>query len=76
MRCGLGYANCPAHFSRLTGLLLIWDLEHPARFYMIFTRPQWRSWLVKGAFVIAGYSAVLAVHFLSSLPVQLQFSTN
>jgi Fe-S-cluster-containing dehydrogenase component/formate-dependent nitrite reductase membrane component NrfD len=54
-------------FLGLTGLLLIWDLEHPARFYMIFTRPQWRSWLVKGAFVIAGYSAVLAVHFLSSL---------
>ena len=33
---------------------------------MIFTRPQWRSWLVKGAFIIAGYSAVLALHFLSS----------
>ncbi|HEX8351310.1 MAG TPA: NrfD/PsrC family molybdoenzyme membrane anchor subunit, partial [Pyrinomonadaceae bacterium] len=25
--------------------------------------PQWRSWLVKGAFVIAGYSLVLALHF-------------
>lgn len=54
-------------FLSLTGLLLIWDLEHPARFYMIFTRPQWKSWLVKGAFVIAGYSAVLGVHFVSSL---------
>jgi Fe-S-cluster-containing dehydrogenase component/formate-dependent nitrite reductase membrane component NrfD len=50
-------------FLGLTGLLLIWDLEHPGRFYMIFTRPQWRSWLVKGAFIIAGYSLVLAVHF-------------
>jgi len=54
-------------FLSLTGLLLIWDLEHPARFYMIFTRPQWKSWLVKGAFVIAGYSAVLGAHFVSSL---------
>jgi formate-dependent nitrite reductase membrane component NrfD len=54
-------------FLAITGALLIWDLEHPARFYMIFTRPQWRSWLVKGAFVIAGYSLVLALHFLSSL---------
>ncbi|HEY3104280.1 MAG TPA: 4Fe-4S dicluster domain-containing protein [Pyrinomonadaceae bacterium] len=54
-------------FLGLTGLLLIWDLEHPARFYMIFTRPQWRSWLVKGAFIIAGYSAVLALHFVGSL---------
>jgi Fe-S-cluster-containing dehydrogenase component len=54
-------------FLAVTGALLIWDLEHPERFLLIFTRPQWRSWLVKGAFVIAGYSIVLALHFLSSL---------
>jgi Fe-S-cluster-containing dehydrogenase component/formate-dependent nitrite reductase membrane component NrfD len=53
-------------FLALTGVLLIWDLEHPERFYMIFTRPQWRSWLVKGAFIIAGYTLVLAVHFVAS----------
>ena len=33
------------------------------RFYLIFTRPQWRSWLVKGAFIIAGYTLVLAASF-------------
>src|SRR5687767_3872654 len=38
-------------FLALTGGLLLWDLEHPKRFYLIFTRPQWRSWLVKGAFL-------------------------
>src|SRR5438105_14418974 len=27
-------------FLAITGGLLIWDLEHSARFYMIFTRPQ------------------------------------
>jgi formate-dependent nitrite reductase membrane component NrfD len=54
-------------FLGITGLLLIWDLEHPSRFYMIFTRPQWKSWLVKGAFIIAGYSLVLACHFIASL---------
>ncbi|HVS82662.1 MAG TPA: 4Fe-4S dicluster domain-containing protein [Pyrinomonadaceae bacterium] len=54
-------------FLGITGGLLLWDLEHPARFYMIFTRPQWKSWLVKGAFIIAGYSLVLAVHFIASL---------
>jgi ferredoxin/formate-dependent nitrite reductase membrane component NrfD len=54
-------------FLAVTGGLLIWDLEHPARFYMIFTRPQWRSWLVKGAFIIAGYSLILALHFVASL---------
>jgi formate-dependent nitrite reductase membrane component NrfD/ferredoxin len=53
-------------FLVLTGVLLIWDLEHPERFYLIFTRPQWRSWLVKGAFIIAAYSLVLLLHFLGS----------
>jgi len=54
-------------FLAITGGLLIWDLEHPARFLLIFTRPQWRSWLVKGAFIITGYSIILALHFLSSI---------
>jgi formate-dependent nitrite reductase membrane component NrfD/ferredoxin len=62
-------------FLAITGGLLIWDLEHPERFYLIFTRPQWRSWLVKGAFVIAGYTLVLALHFLASwlMSDKLQF---
>jgi formate-dependent nitrite reductase membrane component NrfD len=54
-------------FLAITGALLLWDLEHPERFYLIFTRPQWRSWLVKGAFIIAGYTLVLALHFVASL---------
>jgi formate-dependent nitrite reductase membrane component NrfD len=54
-------------FLAITGALLLWDLEHPERFYLIFTRPQWRSWLVKGAFIIAGYTLVLALHFIASL---------
>jgi len=54
-------------FLGITGGLLIWDLEHPERFYLIFTRAQWRSWLVKGAFIIAGYTLVLALHFVGSL---------
>ena len=54
-------------FLAITGGLLLWDLEHPERFYLIFTKPQWRSWLVKGAFVIAGYSLVLLLHFIASL---------
>jgi ferredoxin len=53
-------------FLALTGILLLADLEHPTRFYLIFTRPQWRSWLVRGAFIIAGYSAFLALHLLAS----------
>jgi formate-dependent nitrite reductase membrane component NrfD len=49
-------------FLAITGGLLIWDLEHPRRFYYIFTRPQWKSWLVRGAFIIAAYGLVLALH--------------
>jgi Fe-S-cluster-containing dehydrogenase component/formate-dependent nitrite reductase membrane component NrfD len=50
-----------------TGVVLILDLEHPERFWFIFARPQWRSWLARGAFVIGAYSAVLGVHVLASL---------
>ena len=50
-----------------TGALLIADLKHPERFYMIFTRPQWGSWLVRGAFIIGAYALVLAAHFVASL---------
>ena len=51
----------------VTGALLISDLKHPRRFYMIFTHPQWRSWLVRGSIIIGAYSVVLAIHFLAGL---------
>jgi len=50
-----------------TGGLLVADLKHPERFYLIFTRPQWGSWLVRGAFIIAAYSLVLGLHFVGSV---------
>ncbi|HWP36691.1 MAG TPA: 4Fe-4S dicluster domain-containing protein [Gemmatimonadales bacterium] len=49
-------------FLAVTGGLLISDLEHPQRFILIFTRPQWRSWLVRGAVIITAYGALLAAH--------------
>jgi formate-dependent nitrite reductase membrane component NrfD len=55
-----------AAFLAATGALLLADLEHPLRFYLIFTRPQWRSWLVRGAVFISAYGAVLAAHLLAS----------
>jgi formate-dependent nitrite reductase membrane component NrfD len=54
-------------FLALTGLILIWDLEHPERFHYIFLKAQWKSWLVRGGFIIAAYSVVLLAHFLASL---------
>jgi Fe-S-cluster-containing dehydrogenase component len=53
-------------FLGITGALLLWDLEHPERFYLIFTRPQWKSWLVRGSFLIVGYSAVLLAHLAAA----------
>jgi formate-dependent nitrite reductase membrane component NrfD len=49
---------------------LISDLEHPWRFYMIFTRPQWRSWLTRGAFVIAAYALLLIAHLAMTVSGQ------
>ncbi len=54
-------------FLALTGAVLIWDLEHPTRFFYILTRPQWRSWLAKGAVILSLYAAVLAAHFLAGV---------
>ena len=54
-------------FLAITGALLIWDLKHPMRFYLIFTRPQWTSWLTRGAFIIAAYGALILAWLLCSL---------
>src|SRR5262245_20897375 len=57
-----GAALLASIFLALTGALLVWDLRQPARFYWTLTRPQWRSWLVRGAYVITAYGLCLAAH--------------
>ena len=54
-------------FLALTGALLVWDLKQPARFYYMFLRPQWKSWLVRGAVIISAYGAVLVAQFVAGL---------
>jgi Fe-S-cluster-containing dehydrogenase component/formate-dependent nitrite reductase membrane component NrfD len=56
-----------AVFLAATAGLLIWDLEHPRRFFYILTRPQWRSWLVRGGLILSAYAAVLGVHLLAGV---------
>jgi Fe-S-cluster-containing dehydrogenase component/formate-dependent nitrite reductase membrane component NrfD len=56
-----------AFFIAVTFALLIGDLEHPSRFYLILTRPQWRSWLVRGGVILGAFSAVIGLHLLWSL---------
>jgi Fe-S-cluster-containing dehydrogenase component/formate-dependent nitrite reductase membrane component NrfD len=53
-------------FLAVTGALLIADLKHPLRFYLIFTRHQWRSWLVRGSVIIGGYGGVVALYLLAA----------
>jgi len=38
--------------------LLVVDLERPTRFLRILTMPQWRSWLVRGAFLLIAFATV------------------
>jgi len=40
-----------------TGLLVA-DLERPERFLSILYRPQWKSWLTRGAFLLIGFATV------------------
>jgi formate-dependent nitrite reductase membrane component NrfD len=51
-------------FIVITTGLLVWDLEKPEMFLTILTRPQWRSWLTRGAFILIGFSAVAGVWWL------------
>lgn len=52
-------------FLTLTTILLITDLKQPARFHWILFRPQWRSWLTRGAFILVAFGAFLALDLFS-----------
>jgi hypothetical protein len=54
-------------FLALTGLLLVWDLRQPRRFLWTLTKPQWRSWLVRGSYVITAYGLLLGIQLLAAL---------
>lgn len=45
-------------FMAVTTGLLVWDLDRPERFWTILTRPQWRSWLALGAFILLAFAIV------------------
>ncbi len=51
----------------LTALLLVADLKRPERFLSILYRPQRRSWLAIGAFILIGYSGFLGLWWLGTL---------
>jgi Fe-S-cluster-containing dehydrogenase component/formate-dependent nitrite reductase membrane component NrfD len=49
----------------LTTALLVYDLERPERFLRVLLRPQWQSWLARGAFLLVGFSVLLGVWILA-----------
>jgi len=54
-------------FLVLTGALLVGDLKQPRRFHYLLTRGNRTSWLVKGAYVLAGFAACLAAWWIAGL---------
>jgi len=51
-------------FMLLTVILLIKDLSQPKRFLNILFRPQWKSWVARGAFIMVTFTAVAGLWWL------------
>ena len=56
-----------AFFSALTAAVLVMDLERPERFYYILTRPNWSSWMARGAFILAAHGILAGLWLLAGL---------
>jgi formate-dependent nitrite reductase membrane component NrfD len=54
-------------FTAITTVLLVWDLDHPERFLRVVFRPQSKSWLARGAFILIAYSALCGVFWLAAV---------
>lgn len=50
----------------LTTALLVGDLDRPERFWKILARPQWRSWLTRGAVVLMAFVAFTALWWIAN----------
>jgi Fe-S-cluster-containing dehydrogenase component/formate-dependent nitrite reductase membrane component NrfD len=48
-------------FLGLTGLFLVMDLDRPDRFLNVLLRPQWKSWLVKGGYIITIFGGLVSL---------------
>ncbi|MEW6129182.1 MAG: 4Fe-4S dicluster domain-containing protein [Acidobacteriota bacterium] len=52
-------------FLTITLGFLIWDLKRPERFFYILLKPQWKSWLVIGGYILMVYAALLSLWFIA-----------
>jgi Fe-S-cluster-containing dehydrogenase component/formate-dependent nitrite reductase membrane component NrfD len=53
-------------FLAVTGVLLIMDLGRPDRFLNVLFRPQFKSWLSRGAYIITVYGGLLTLWLAAS----------
>jgi Fe-S-cluster-containing dehydrogenase component/formate-dependent nitrite reductase membrane component NrfD len=53
-------------FLALTTALLVVDLKRPERFLSILWRPNWSSWLARGAFVLVAFGGLGTAWLLAS----------
>lgn len=51
-------------FTLITVILLLKDLSQPKRFLNILLRPQWKSWVARGAFILIGFTIVAGLWWL------------
>jgi len=51
-------------FLAITGVLLVIDLDRPERFLYVMIRPNWDSWLVKGAYILSAFGGILILNLL------------
>jgi formate-dependent nitrite reductase membrane component NrfD len=51
-------------FMLLTAILLIKDLAQPKRFLNVLLRPQWKSWLARGAYIMVTFTTVAGFWWL------------
>ncbi len=58
-------------FTAITTGLLVIDLERPERFLRIVFRPQWRSWLARGAVLLIGFTLVAGLWWVVELGGEL-----
>jgi Fe-S-cluster-containing dehydrogenase component/formate-dependent nitrite reductase membrane component NrfD len=56
-------ASAGLFFVLVTTALLIYDLDRPERFLRMVFRPQWKSWLPRGAFILIGFSNLLGAQW-------------
>ncbi len=52
-------------FIGLTSALLVLDLKRPERFYYMFLRPNWRSWLVWGGLILTAFGLLSTVWLIA-----------